>query len=57
MPPERHGFGSTVLVQGARSLGRDVALDFFPSGQRYELQVPMSAFARARNATGKSKAV
>lgn len=48
IPPERRGFGSSVLVQGARSFSRDVAMDFFPSGLRYELQVPMSAFVTAK---------
>ena len=48
IPPERNGFGSTVLVQGARTISPNVAMDFFPAGLRYELQVPMSALAAAK---------
>jgi two-component sensor histidine kinase len=46
-PPTRRGFGSVVLVEAAKSLTDQVALDFDPSGLRYELRVPVAALEPA----------
>ena len=43
-PPERKGFGSIMLEHAARNLG-SAAMEFAPSGLRYELTIPFSAFA------------
>ena len=40
--PRRRGFGSTILVEGARSFGRHADLRFEPHGLSYELQFPLS---------------
>jgi hypothetical protein len=46
-PPARKGFGSTILVDTVRGLGRKVAIEFLPSGLNYELTVPLGTIAAA----------
>src|SRR5262249_3786475 len=43
--PRRRGFGSTILVEGARSFGRHADLRFEPLGLSYELRLPLSTIA------------
>ena len=40
--PRRRGFGSTILVDGARSFGRHADLRFEPQGLSYELRLPLT---------------
>jgi PAS domain S-box-containing protein len=40
--PRRSGFGSTILVEGARKFGRHADLRFQPEGISYELRLPLS---------------
>jgi PAS domain S-box-containing protein len=46
-PPERKGFGSAILLDGARQFGAHVALNYEPQGLRYELRFPLSAVEAA----------
>jgi two-component sensor histidine kinase len=41
--PRRKGFGSLILLDGAKQFGRHVALNFEREGLRYELQFPLLA--------------
>ena len=41
--PKRKGFGSTILLDGAKQLGGHVALNYQPEGLRYELRFPLGA--------------
>jgi two-component sensor histidine kinase len=43
--PRRNGFGSTILVEGARKFGRQADLRFQPEGISYELRLPLSSIA------------
>jgi PAS domain S-box-containing protein len=45
--PARKGFGSTILVEAARGIGREVAMAFEPTGLRYVLTMPLGAIAAA----------
>jgi two-component sensor histidine kinase len=40
--PRRKGFGSTILLEGARQFGRHADLRFELEGLRYELWLPLS---------------
>jgi two-component sensor histidine kinase len=41
--PRRKGFGSTILVDGAKKFGQDAKLHFDQGGLRYELRVPLNS--------------
>jgi two-component sensor histidine kinase len=41
--PRRKGFGSTILIDGAKSFGTEARLAFEPDGLRYELRLPLHA--------------
>jgi PAS domain S-box-containing protein len=41
--PRRNGFGSTILVEGARKFGRHADLRFQPEGLSYELRLSLSS--------------
>jgi two-component sensor histidine kinase len=43
--PRRKGFGSLILLDGAKQFGRQVALNYEREGVRYELQLPLLAIA------------
>jgi two-component sensor histidine kinase len=43
--PRRKGFGSAILVEGARKFGRHAELRFEPQGLSYELRLPLSSIA------------
>ena len=49
--PERKGFGSAILLDGARQFGAHVALNYEPEGLRYELRFPLSAVEAANEAS------
>ena len=40
--PIRRGFGSAVLIEAAKGFGKRAALEYPPSGVRYELVIPLS---------------
>jgi two-component sensor histidine kinase len=40
--PKRKGFGSIILLDGAKKFGRHAALDFQLEGIRYEIRMPLS---------------
>jgi PAS domain S-box-containing protein len=48
LPPKRQGFGSVILLDGARQFGQHVALNYDPEGLRYDLRFPLSAIEAAR---------
>ena len=39
--PERKGFGTAILLDGAQQFGAHVALNYQPEGLRYELRFPL----------------
>ena len=39
--PKRKGFGSAILLDGAKQFGAHVALNYQPEGLRYELRFPL----------------
>jgi PAS domain S-box-containing protein len=41
--PKRKGFGSVILLEGARQFAEHVALEFEPDGLRYTARVPLDA--------------
>ena len=41
--PKRKGFGSAILLDGAKQFGAHVALNYEPEGLHYELRLPLSA--------------
>ena len=41
--PRRKGFGSTILVDGAKKFGQSAKLHFDQGGLRYELRVPLNS--------------
>ena len=41
--PRRKGFGSTILLDGAKQFGAKASLNYEPKGLRYELRFPLSA--------------
>jgi two-component sensor histidine kinase len=43
--PRRKGFGSLILLDGAKQFGRHVALSYEREGLRYELQFPLLEIA------------
>ena len=43
--PRRKGFGSTILVDGAKQFGRHAELRFERQGLSYELRLPLSSIA------------
>lgn len=47
-PPKRKGFGSSILIDSAKQLGKRVALDYEPDGLRYEIQLPLSVIEPAQ---------
>jgi PAS domain S-box-containing protein len=47
--PTRKGFGSTILLDAAKQLGKYVALNFEPQGVTYELRVPLSEIQASKN--------
>lgn len=49
--PGRKGFGSAILLDGARQFGAHVALNYEPEGLRYELRFPLSAVEAANKAS------
>jgi PAS domain S-box-containing protein len=42
-PPQRKGFGTSVLVDVAQQFGRDIKMSFEPGGLRYSLRASLSA--------------
>ena len=45
--PKRKGFGSTILLDGAKQFGAHVALNYEPDGLQYELRFPLTAVEAA----------
>jgi PAS domain S-box-containing protein len=43
LPPQRKGFGTVILIDGAKQFGQHVALDYEPDGLKYEIRFPLSA--------------
>jgi two-component sensor histidine kinase len=43
LPPQRKGFGTAILIDGAKQFGQHVALDYEPDGLKYEIRFPLSA--------------
>jgi PAS domain S-box-containing protein len=43
--PRRKGFGSTILVDGAKKFGQAANLHFDQGGLRYELRIPLNSIA------------
>jgi PAS domain S-box-containing protein len=41
-PMHKKGFGTVLLLDGARQVGRHVAMNFHPQGLSYELRLPLS---------------
>jgi PAS domain S-box-containing protein len=53
LPPQRKGFGTVILIDGAKQFGQHVALDYEPDGLKYEIRFPLSAIeTRARPSSG-----
>jgi PAS domain S-box-containing protein len=50
--PKRKGFGSTILLDGAKPFGAKVSLNYEPKGLRYELRFPLSAVEAANKTLG-----
>jgi PAS domain S-box-containing protein len=50
VPPQRVGFGSVILLDGAKQFGPQVALNYDPEGVRYSLRFPLSAIQAANHA-------
>ena len=50
LAPERKGFGSTILLDGAKQFGAKVSLNYEPKGLHYELRFPLSAVEAANKA-------
>lgn len=48
--PKRKGFGSAILLDGAKQFGAHVALNYEPEGLRYELRFPLTAVEAANTA-------
>jgi PAS domain S-box-containing protein len=48
--PNRKGFGSVILVDGAKQFASHVALNYEPVGLRYEFQCPLSAIEAVNTA-------
>jgi PAS domain S-box-containing protein len=46
-PPQRRGFGSTIMQDLARGFATDVEIDYDPEGFRYELHVEMARICQA----------
>ena len=46
--PRRKGFGSTILVDGAKKFGQAANLHFDQAGLRYELRIPLNSIAAAQ---------
>lgn len=46
-PPERHGFGSTLIESAVKQAGARVTLDWRPDGLEARLDIPTGAQARA----------
>jgi PAS domain S-box-containing protein len=42
LPPQRKGFGTVILIDGAKQFGQHVALDYEPDGLKYEIRFPLS---------------
>jgi two-component sensor histidine kinase len=49
LPPKRKGFGSVILLDGAKQFGQLVALHYDPDGLQYDLQFPLRTIAAAKN--------
>jgi PAS domain S-box-containing protein len=47
MPPQRKGFGTAILIDGAKGFGEEVVLDYEPDGLKYEIRFPLSAIEAA----------
>jgi two-component sensor histidine kinase len=45
--PKRKGFGSTILIEGAKQFGSQVLLNYEPDGLRYEVRFPLGAIESA----------
>jgi two-component sensor histidine kinase len=41
LAPQRKGFGSVILIDGAMRFGRHVVLDYEPDGLKYEVRFPL----------------
>ena len=50
--PKRKGFGSTILLDGAKQFDANVSLKYEPEGLRYELRFPLSAVEAAKQSLG-----
>jgi PAS domain S-box-containing protein len=48
--PKQKGFGSTILLDGAKQLGAKAWLNYEPKGLHYELRFPLSAVEAANKA-------
>jgi two-component sensor histidine kinase len=44
--PDRKGFGTTVLIDVAQQIGRDIQMSFEPHGLKYSLRANLSAIQR-----------
>jgi PAS domain S-box-containing protein len=49
LPPKRKGFGSVILLDGAKQFGQHVALNYDPDGLRYDLRFPLRTIEAAKN--------
>jgi PAS domain S-box-containing protein len=45
--PTRQGFGSAILLQAAKQLAEDVAIDYHPQGLRYVLRIALNSLEQS----------
>jgi len=50
--PIRRGFGSSILVDAAKGFGKHAAMDYAPTGLKYELFVPLNSIQATIHTVG-----
>jgi two-component sensor histidine kinase len=53
--PKRKGFGSAILLDGAKQFDAWVALNYEPAGLRYQLRLPLGAVEAANDASADAR--